>query len=154
MNQSDQANPRRLVRAIEVAETKPTKQRLEVYQPTVQLGLQLPIKTVQEKIALRVEQRLEQGIMREVQQFELHHPDKNLQAKQALGYHMILGYLNGHLTLDQLKAVWALEELRYAKRQQTWWKKRPEITWLMGNQAGLEKNAWKIVLSGLEQAGL
>ena len=129
MNHSDQNNPRRLIRAIEVAQTKKSVKPLTAQQPTLQVGLQLPLKTLQTKIASRVEERIEQGVMAEVQQFEMHHPGKMLPAKETLGYHPILGYLNGHLTLEQLKQVWTLEEIQYAKRQHTWWKKRPGIKW-------------------------
>jgi tRNA dimethylallyltransferase len=130
MNQSDRSNPRRLIRAIEIALAKLPLKAQNHYQPTKQIGLQLPLSVLREKIVERVDQRLEAGVMKEVQQFGLHHPDSNLQAKTALGYQEINQFLKGELALEELKTTWAISEFQYAKRQQTWWKKQVGIKWL------------------------
>lgn len=130
MNHSDRQNPRRLIRAIEVTQAGARPKASPNQEPIIQFGLQLPLKILQVKIAERVEQRIEQGVMAEVQQFEMHHPALNLQAKDALGYQEIIQYLQGKLGLEELKAAWILAETQYAKRQQTWWKKQSNIHWL------------------------
>src|SRR3989344_4610290 len=56
MSHSDQHNPRRLIRAIEVAQTKKSVKPLTAQPPTLQIGLQLPLKTLQTKIASRGEE--------------------------------------------------------------------------------------------------
>jgi tRNA dimethylallyltransferase len=134
MNHSDQNNPRRLVRAIEVSQTKKIKTNSSVQKPTAQFGLQLPPKILAAKIAERVDLRIEQSVMTEVQQFEMHHLEPTLQAKSALGYQEILQYLKGTLNLEELKQAWILAEVQYARRQNVWWKKRPGIAWLSPDQ--------------------
>lgn len=129
MNNSDRLNYRRLIRAIEVSQTEqPAPIQRVIVKSKAQIGLQLPIKTLQVKIAERVEKRIEDGAMEEVKQFEIHQK-KALLAKGMLGYQEILQYLDGKLGLEELKAAWILAETQYARRQQTWWKKQPGIKW-------------------------
>ncbi|HCR81681.1 MAG: tRNA dimethylallyltransferase [Candidatus Pacebacteria bacterium GW2011_GWB1_47_8] len=134
MNNSDRNNQRRLIRAIEVSlAEKPIPPTVGV-RPVAQFGLQLSMKLVETKIAKRVDQRLKQGVIQEVRQFEKKYRTNAIQAKATLGYQLILKYLSKHLTLDQLKAAWTLEEIQYAKRQQTWWQKRAGIEWLSADK--------------------
>ncbi|MFH2118450.1 MAG: hypothetical protein ABII10_01800 [Candidatus Paceibacterota bacterium] len=155
MNHSDRNNPRRLIRAIELASAKLpikslTTKSLTAKNPIVQIGLQLPVKTLQAKIIQRVEDRLEQGVMAQVKQFEFHHPTPILQAKASLGYQEINQYLNGKLALEKLRENWALAELKYAKRQQTWWRKQAQIDWFKADQDNLEEKVWEIITPRLK----
>lgn len=144
MNHSDRLNYRRLVRAIEVSQakqpltTQSTNSTANPVKPLVQLGLHLPLKTLQLKIAERVEKRIEGGAMEEVKQFEIHQAGRALQAKTMIGYQEILRYLDGKLGLEELKKAWVLSEIQYAKRQQTWWKKQPGIQWLPADKIDFE----------------
>lgn len=130
MNHSDRHNPRRLIRAIEVALADQPQTDAVAIKPTLQFGLELPLNEVENRIEQRVAERLASDVIQEVQQFEASYPTGVLQAKAALGYSTILNFLQEKISLPELKLAWALSELQYAKRQQTWWKKRAAINWL------------------------
>jgi tRNA dimethylallyltransferase len=131
MNYSDRYNPRRLIRAIEVALSTESKKTPSVQheKPAAQFGLLLSTNQLQDNIQQRVEGRIERGVIQEVGGFELRYPAPDLQAKFTLGYAEIREYLHQRLTLDELKTQWVAAELRYAKQQHTWWKKQTDIQW-------------------------
>lgn len=132
MNYSDRYNPRRLIRAIEVALSSETKKNpgVQYEKPVVQFGLLLPTAQLQNNIKARVEERIEKGVIQEVGSFELRYPMPDLQAKFTHGYAEVREYLHQRLTLDELHSSWAAVELRYAKQQHTWWKKQTDIQWI------------------------
>lgn len=145
MNYSDRYNPRRLIRAIEVALSTETKKipSIQHKKPAAQFGLLLPTPKLQQNIRQRVEERIERGVIQEVGGFELQYPAADLQAKFTLGYAEIREYLHQRLTLDELKAAWTAVELQYAKQQHTWWKKQADIQWLDAQQESLATEALK-----------
>ena len=129
MNNSDQQNPRRLIRAIEIAGAGEDQQQVEGIELDEQFGLQLGDRELKQAITERVDQRLEQGVIGEVKKFEQQYPANNLQAKASLGYEPIINHLNNKITLEELKKAWIQEETQYARRQQIWWQKKTGINW-------------------------
>lgn len=129
MNHSDRQNPRRLIRAIEITHAEPTTSaQAPTIKPTRQIGLTLPPETLREKIKARIEQRWA-GALEEVQKLENTFPEKPLPAKTILGYEQLRQHLFENLPAEEAKQLWLTAELQYAKRQHTWWKKRPGIEW-------------------------
>jgi tRNA dimethylallyltransferase len=134
MNASDRANPRRLIRRIEIAQsglsTLPepqTKETLTSRLPATSITY-LPFfhnsrLVVQEKIALRVEDRLKQGALEEVKQLLSEGYTKNDPGLNAIGYSELISHLNGELSLDEVKELWTTHEVQYAKRQKTYFQK-------------------------------
>lgn len=118
MNHSDQLNPRRLIRAIEVA------QSFSLQVPNLQadfdvfwLGLTADKTTLAERIETRVKQRLKAGAIREWQRLKKkYRPD--LPSMSA----------NGYRQLPDVKK-WIQAEQQYARRQLTWFKKNSHIHW-------------------------
>lgn len=135
MNNSDQNNPRRLQRAIEVA--KADKRTLPEWQAEVisqidhqYVGMSISDAELEERIGLRVQKRLEQGVLdevRAVKKIEKKHQESNLFT--TLGYPELSEHLEGKLTLEEAIARWSVAELQYAKRQQVWWKKQSQVVW-------------------------
>lgn len=130
MNESDQHNPRRLVRAIEIAEADTTAvsiPALPFHPQHFYLGISLPVETLMEKIAQRVEYRLSQAQGEVVAVSKDHHISNMVQA--ILGFEQLSQLEAGTLSEAQCLADWTLTEQQYAKRQLTWWKAIPQIEW-------------------------
>ena len=131
MNQSDVANPRRLIRAIEVALSpvnQPQKPHLGGVIDFYWLGLRLPLAVLRERITARVEARLDAAVT-EVQDLAAAYPDRSLPIYTSLGVRPILRFLDGEISRAQARQLWTTEEVRYAKRQLTWFAKQPSIIW-------------------------
>lgn len=130
MNESDQANPRRLVRAIEqLTSSKIDSQTVSIMQSREHrtILLDLDLERVAERISARVHARLEAGAIQEVQElFERLEMDgsdlKVCQVLSATGVKEIALYLEENLSLAEMTSLWITRERKYAKSQQTWWK--------------------------------
>lgn len=139
LNHSDQNNPRRLIRAIEVARapSPPTPPRPALSRaPLVGLyysDLELQTAVIRE----RVTSRLKQGAVAETQSLLQKYPH-DLQSFSALGYSQIRAYLHGELTEPQLIASWVSAELKYAKRQLTFFRKQ-NVTWYDRGRISIEE---------------
>lgn len=130
MNHSDSLNSRRLIRAIEVAISPQHPPTSNVYKLESKLiGLKYSDESIQRnKILERVISRLDQGAIDETEAL-LSKYDKNTQSMTAIGYKHIIGYLENQLTKDAMVETWVADELKYAKRQLTWFRKVKSIEW-------------------------
>ena len=136
MNQSDRANPRRLIRAIELATLSQAKPNTQGQSATAQTNSTAQVSTIylqlnasqrQQLIIKRVEQRFHDA-MQEVKaclkQFEL---ADNLPAASATGFQELVAYLKHQATKEQTLKQWQTREIQYAKRQDTWWKQESDL---------------------------
>ncbi|MCW4450745.1 tRNA (adenosine(37)-N6)-dimethylallyltransferase MiaA [Kaistella sp. BT6-1-3] len=130
----DRDNPRRLFRAIDIIwQTGKTyteniseqvkKRDFEV----IRIGIEAPRETIYERINLRVDKMLEQGLAEEVKSLL---PYRNLISLRTVGYTELFKYFDGEWMLD-----FAVEEIkknsrRFAKRQLTWYRKETDIHWV------------------------
>ena len=129
MNQSDQANPRRLIRAWEVERAKQAGQwRVPdiAWQRQVDIS-QLVLApdsyhTLKQRIAVRVQQRLADDRLWSEVNWLQQHSYWSWVGKQVIGYQQIAAYLK-HQDLSRLQADWLHAEFGYAKRQLVWFKK-------------------------------
>ena len=127
-------NPRRLLRAIDVIWQTGRKYSEIIAEPkhkrdfkVVRIGITAPREIMYERINLRVDKMLENGLIDEVKSLTKY---QNLVPLQTVGYTEIFKYLEGTWDLD-----FAIEEIkknsrRYAKRQETWNRKVENVTWL------------------------
>ncbi len=138
MNHSDQHNPRRLIRAIEVALAKQATQPLiqDSFQPasvldpqTLTLGLRDEPVFILDRIKQRVIDRFANGAQAEVQHLIDTYSNWQTPAFSATGVKEIRAFLEGKISADECLEHWTLSEFQYAKRQLTWWKKRTGILW-------------------------
>lgn len=125
MNNSDLNNPRRLVRAIEIALYK-TKQPVAAKQASTQTSrifyLELP-KTVREtKIKQRVIDRFTLAKAEVEQQSQ--NKEISALATTCTGFMELEQFIRGEIDQPTCVTKWQLAEIQYAKRQDTWWKKR------------------------------
>ena len=126
---------KRIVRAIEVYQLtgQPFSALQTKSQHTYQLavvGLYLEREQLYQRINLRVEQMLTNGLVKEVMGLR----DKGYHLKhnsmQALGYKQAFCYLEGFLSKEEMIDEIKRETRRYAKRQLTWFRKDPRIHWI------------------------
>lgn len=140
MNNSDRNNPRRLIRRIEIAKSggslpllaqQETLTTRLVHLQGVQSGITISYipffhsttNTVREKITQRVEARIADGAIQEVEGLLKEGYTKTDPGLNAIGYQQIIGYIENKLTLSEMKKQWITKEVQYAKRQKTYFNK-------------------------------
>ena len=128
-------NGRRIVRALEVVEitgrpfTATLPEQRDVY-PSVQIGLDVPRPVLDARIDARVERMWEQGLVDEVRRLETVGLRQGITASRALGYAQVLRLLDGELTEPEAVEDTQRTTRRFARRQDTWFRRDPRITWL------------------------
>jgi tRNA dimethylallyltransferase len=75
---------------------------------------------------------LEAGWVEEVAELLRRGLSPDLPAFQAIGYRQLVRYLGGGGSLQQVAAEIVRETRRFAKRQETWFRKEPDVTWISG----------------------
>lgn len=86
------------------------------------------------RIQLRVEAMIQAGLVDEVQGLLQRGYGKELQPMQSLGYRHMLQYLDGLWSWERAVELLTRDTRRYAKRQLTWFRADPEITWFHPSQ--------------------
>jgi tRNA dimethylallyltransferase len=137
----DIKNPRRVIRAIEVATAtgQPfTAQRNKGEPPfnALIIGLEIPSEELRNRINNRVDEMMNAGFIDEVKNLmEKYGPAAS--AFDAIGYAEIINYLQSGTSLDDAIASIKMNTWHYAKRQMTWFKKMHDVHWVQGpNEAG------------------
>ncbi|MFC1625987.1 tRNA (adenosine(37)-N6)-dimethylallyltransferase MiaA [Patescibacteria group bacterium] len=148
LNTSDRKNPRRLVRAIEVATYKLSGRGFKFRQPTYDslfVGLLSSESNLSKKIDLRVIKRLKQGLEKEVRVLVTSGVKWESQAMTSLGYRHWREYFEGKTSKKNTIDLWKSEEKRYAKRQLVWFKKDKRINWFDSSARGFKKDVENMV---------
>lgn len=131
----EQKNPRRLIRAIEIAEALGKVPALvrTPRTPTRWIGIAPPKDVLREKIHSRLMARMRQGMVAEVRHLRAgtHQAAVSWERLESLGleYRYIARYLRGRLTKEEMLEELEREIVRYARRQMTWFKRNKEIEW-------------------------
>jgi tRNA dimethylallyltransferase len=128
----DLANPRRVARALEIAELRgdaPPPPPLGYDGPVTWLGLRLAPDVHRRWIARRAREQFDAGLVEEARALRERY-DPGLPALSAIGYREAWAFLDGSLTLDQAIELDARRNERFAKRQATWFRSEPGVTWL------------------------
>jgi tRNA dimethylallyltransferase len=130
----DKRNPRRLIRAIEIAAAGYSDSAARRKSPRyrcLQLGLTWPRENLEERIAKRLRERLAQGMIDEVAGLRSRGVSDLRLDKLGLEYRYIAKYLRGELrTVDELVAQLEIAIRQFAKGQLTWFKRDRRIIWL------------------------
>ena len=128
-------NGRRIVRALEVVEITGGRfiatlpEQRDVY-PSVQIGLDVPRPVLDARIDARVERMWAQGLVDEVRGLESVGLRSGVTASRALGYAQVLRLLDGELTEAEAVEDTARTTRRFARRQDTWFRRDDRILWL------------------------
>lgn len=131
------SNGRRIVRALEVIEItgKPFTANLpgnDAVYDTVQIGVDVARPELDERIALRVDRMWTAGLVDEVRALEAHGLRDGRTASRALGYQQVLAALARECTEDEARAETVRATKRFARRQDSWFRRDPRVHWLSG----------------------
>lgn len=139
-------NPRRVIRALEVClvSGKPFSEQRRVAAPlyeSLMLGIAWPRAVLYSRIDARVDERMQQGMVQEVQRLLAQGVSPERLEALGLEYRFINRWLHGEYPGEAAM----VERLKYAihdftRRQLTWFRKESRITWLEGDDvAGAKK---------------
>lgn len=140
----DRHNPRRVVHALEIChmtgKTYTSFRKAEKKQhpfQIVKIGLNRDRSELYERINLRVDKMIQNGLVEEARNLTSY---RHANALNTLGYKEIFNYFDG---------IWSLEEAierikgntrRYARKQLTWFKRDATMRWFHPNDVELIKN--------------
>ncbi|MEU1123561.1 tRNA (adenosine(37)-N6)-dimethylallyltransferase MiaA [Streptomyces sp. NPDC005899] len=130
-------NGRRIVRALEVIEItgKPFTANLpgdEAVYDAVQIGVDVERPELDERISTRVDRMWDAGLVEEVRGLEARGLREGRTASRALGYQQVLSALAGECTHDEARAETVRATKRFARRQDSWFRRDPRVRWLSG----------------------
>lgn len=136
------SDARRIIRALEVHELtgKPFSSfmpRREYYQPAVQVGLGVDRGVLRERLATRVHRMVESGLLEEVRLLDARGLRRGKTASRALGYAQFLRVVDGTATVADAAEETIVATRQFARRQLTWFRADPRISWLDWQDPGL-----------------
>lgn len=100
----------------------------------IRVGLTLPRGILYDQIAGRVARMMEAGWREEVAGLLRRGVSPDVPAFQAIGYRQLVRHLEGNGSLEQAVAEIVKETRRFAKRQETWFRKEPDVTWFSAQE--------------------
>lgn len=129
----DKQNPHRLIRALEVYRGSGKTYSSFLNQPvqernfnTIYIGLTADRQVIYDRINLRVDLMVKEGLIEEAENL-YRHKDEN--ALQTVGYRELFDFFDGKLTKEEAIQEIKKNTRRFAKRQLTWYRKNPDIQW-------------------------
>ncbi len=129
---------KRVVRAIEIyhltgkpmSQYKQDLQNTDIPYDLAMIGLTMNRSRLYERINLRVDHMIEDGLVEEVRTLLNKGYNRELISMQGLGYKEIISYLEGECTLEEAIEIIKRDTRRFAKRQLTWFRKDRRIYWI------------------------
>jgi tRNA dimethylallyltransferase len=159
------SNGRRIVRALEVIEitgrafsaTMPGYDNAPKHgwaarpgRAALQVGIRLPRPELDQRIEARVDRMFAAGFEAEVRDLADNHGLRGGKtASRALGYQQVLRYLDGDWTLEAARDETVRATRRFARRQESWFRRDPRVAWLdaAGNRLEQALAMWRSVTS-------
>ncbi len=144
-------NARRIVRALEVLEItgRPFQARLPdhryAFELAVQIGIDVPRDLLDQRIEHRVGQMWDGGLVDEVRRLESLGLREGRTASRALGYAQVLRFLAGECSEAEAREDTVRGTRKFARRQDTWFRRDPRISWLPYDAADLAARASALV---------
>lgn len=135
-NVVDPKNPRRVIRALEVAITTgepftaQRKKSTPLFDALI-LGLNPPPELLRERIDRRVDAMLRDGLVDETAALVKKYGCSPAPF-DAIGYREVIAYIDGACSLEDTAAAIKMNTWHYAKRQMTWFKKTSDVRWVNG----------------------
>ena len=133
-------NQRRLLRAIDViwqtgktySENISHDKNPRNFQ-TIRIGIEAPRETIYERINLRVDKMMENGLLDEAKNLDelrKSQEGRNLASLNTVGYSELFKYFDGEWDLDFAISEIKKNSRRFAKRQLTWYRKEENIHYI------------------------
>ncbi len=132
----------RIIRALEIFKTTGCpisfRQREHNFSSpryqSLTIGLWMDRKMLYDRINLRVDAMIRQGLLAEVAELVQKGYSLDLKSMQSIGYRHMGWFLTGKQPFDQAVHLLKRDSRRYAKRQFTWFKKEPGVIWIEPSQ--------------------
>jgi tRNA dimethylallyltransferase len=90
------------------------------------IGLEADREIMYDRINLRVDHMIADGLLAEAHEL---HPHKHLNALQTVGYRELFDHFDNQITLDTATEEIKKNTRNFAKRQLTWFKRTPNVHW-------------------------
>jgi tRNA dimethylallyltransferase len=162
INNSDWNNPRRLIRRIEILNFYSVGDDLPVVPmgqtrrsvPTLKIdrllmiGLPAPLPKITKNIEKRVQERLDQGLLEEIKKLVKRY-GWNEVLRNTIAYKEWEEFFSGKITQEDAIKNWTKDEIDYAKRQITWFKKDMRIKWFESTDINLLQKSLELINSNL-----
>lgn len=141
-------NVKRVIRALEFyhqngspisAHNEEQKQHESPYN-LAYFVLNMPRELLYERIDLRVDQMMKEGLLEEVSRLKEEGCHRGMVSMQGLGYKEILAYLDGEYPLEEAVRVLKRDTRHFAKRQLTWFRRGQELTWVNKDQFSYQED--------------
>ena len=131
-------NVKRVIRALEfyhqtgtrISEHNETQWQKESPYRFIYFVLDDERERIYQRIAQRIDQMLEQGLVAEVKQLRDMGCTRDMVSMQGLGYKEILAYLDRECTLEEAVYILKRDTRHFAKRQLTWFRREQEVLWI------------------------
>jgi tRNA dimethylallyltransferase len=128
----DLRNPRRVVRAVEIARLRgdaPLPEPRGYGRPVLWLGLTVEPPVLRERILTRARAQFDAGLVEETRALAARY-DPTLPSFSGIGYAESLAVIAGRLDLEEAIAEDARRNALFARRQGTWFRREPDVGWL------------------------
>ncbi len=133
----DRNNPRRVVHALEICHVsgktytsfRTGKKKQRPFR-TIKIGLTRDREELYERINSRVLEMLDNGLTDEARAMM---PYRKENALNTVGYKELFRHFDGDIPLEEAVRQIQSNTRQYARKQLTWYKKDPEITWFHPN---------------------
>ena len=142
----ERTNERRVVRALEVTlgSGRPFSsygEGLMTYGPVrvVQVGLDVELDVLDERIDARFQRWMEEGLLAEVQALLERPGGLGRTARQALGYRELLAHLEEGVPLDECVRDAITQSRRLARRQRSWFRRDPRVEWFADPESAVRR---------------
>jgi len=132
----------RIIRALEVYEFtgKPISTLQKESKPSpfhpFYIGIYVPREILKKRIEKRVRKMFEMGFTEEVKGLLNKGYNINSPGFSSIGYREIYEVINGNLSIEEGMRKTITGTLQYAKRQMTWFRKIPNVHWILSQKLG------------------
>ncbi|PKN52241.1 MAG: tRNA (adenosine(37)-N6)-dimethylallyltransferase MiaA [Deltaproteobacteria bacterium HGW-Deltaproteobacteria-13] len=147
-NNTDLEDSGRLIRAIEIEQARSIKNKDQQKKPQIDamvFGIKWERAALRQRIKIRLEERLAEGMVREVA--DLHSAGLSWEKLESFGleYRFISQYLQDKITFEEMKKGLTIAIGQFAKRQETWFRRMEKkgvlINWLQSDDYPLLKES-------------
>ena len=106
----------------------------------IKIGIQPPRELLRARIERRVHQMIERGWAAEVAGLLQRDASSPAKPFEFIGYRELREHLQGRMSLQEAAQAITVATRQYAKRQMTWFRKEPGVTWFsgFGDEPGVE----------------
>lgn len=128
-------NARYIIRALEIIMTTGKPKNDARGRPrwrVLKIGLNPAREILFERIHRRVDEQFERGLIDETKKLLSMGYSKDLPSMTSLGYREAMEYIEGKLSLEDVKELLKRNTRNFAKRQMVWFKREKDVVWMEG----------------------